>query len=696
MSDKITPAHTSRKAVVYVRQSSLYQVVHNTESRRLQYAMRQRVQQLGWREIELIDEDLGCSAAGTVTRAGFERMVSEVCLGKVGAIAARELSRFARNSRDWQKLIEVCRVVDTLLIDQETVYDARRSNDRLLLGLKGSLNEYELDLLRQRALEARRAKASRGELVLQAPVGFVKIGKEALERDPDQRVQEAIRLVFRKFFELGAARQTLLWFLEQDLKVPVRRKGSLGWETLWRRPAYPYIHHVLTNPVYAGAYAYGRTEVVSEFRDGQPKRTIRRRPREAWLTLMPDRHEGYVSWDEFERIQQMLFSNSFSGEGMTTGAAKRGPALLAGLLRCRRCGRKLMVHYTGRRRDMIRYTCCRGQLDNCEPRCISFGGLEAERAVSRELLHALRPAAVDAARQAAQQVAGRQDEVLAALQRDLQAAEYAAQRAEKQYDLADPENRLVAEELERRWNQALDQVMQLERRIADETACRHSAAPPTAEEFLDLAADLQTIWDAPETDVRLKKRMLRTLVREIIVDLDEPAGQIQLVLHWQGGVHTQIEVRRRRRGHCRTHTPPEIAEAVRVLVRVGTDAQIAGWLNRDGLRTGRGNRWTKERVTSLRSKRNIPRHDADRETSPGWLTLMAAAKQLGVSHTTLRIAAERGEIAADHPLANGPWIFHRDVLTTPQAAALLAKAKRRRGQGAAPLPGQQHLDFSGT
>ena len=220
MSDKIKAQHLARKAILYVRQSSAYQVTHNVESQKLQYAMQQRLEQLGWREIEVIDEDLGRSAAGTVARAGFERMVAQVCLGKVGAVAAREVSRFARNSREWQQLVEVCRVVDTVLVDQDTVYAPRQSNDRLLLGLKGSLNEYELDLLRQRSLEARRAKAKRGELIVCAPVGYLK-GEERLEKDPDRRVQEAIGLVFHKFLELGSARQTLLWLLERRARFPL-------------------------------------------------------------------------------------------------------------------------------------------------------------------------------------------------------------------------------------------------------------------------------------------------------------------------------------------------------------------------------------------------------------------------------------------------------------------------------------------
>jgi DNA invertase Pin-like site-specific DNA recombinase len=268
MSDKIRPQHLARKAILYVRQSSPYQVIHNLESQKLQYAMEDRLHQLGWHEIEVVDEDLGRSAAGVVTRAGFERMVAEVCLGKVGAVAAREVSRFARNNREWQQLVEVCRVVDTVLIDQEMVYAPRLGNDRLLLGLKGSLNEYELDLLRQRSVEARREKARRGELIQMAPIGYIKTEDQRLEKDPDLRVQETMLLVFRKFMELGTVRQTLMWFLEHNLQVPTRNARG---ETAWKRPVYRSMHRVLTSPIYGGAYCYGKTEHLIRYDGGKPR-----------------------------------------------------------------------------------------------------------------------------------------------------------------------------------------------------------------------------------------------------------------------------------------------------------------------------------------------------------------------------------------------------------------------------------------
>jgi len=444
MSDKIRPTHLARKAILYVRQSSAYQVAHNLESQRLQYGMRERLEQFGWSDIDVIDEDLGRSAAGLVTRSGFDRMVADVCLGKVGTVAAREVSRFARNSREWQHLVEMCRVVDTVLIDQDTVYAPRLSNDRLLLGLKGSLNEYELDLLRQRSVEARRQKARRGELLIVSPVGYVK-GEHRLEKDPDRRVQDAIDLVFRKLLELGSVRQTLLWFHEHGLELPVTNARE---QVRWRRPSYGMVYSMLTNPAYGGAYAYGKTEQVTTYADGEPRQTVRRKPREHWLAFIPEAHEGYVSWEQFERVQGAIAQNRL-GRGHV-GAAQRGAALLAGLLHCRRCGHKLLVGYTGNGHDVLRYQCRRGWLDNGEPRCIGVAGLAIDQAASKEILRVVQPAAIDAARLADAEQSRQLDDVAAAWHHDLQAAHYHAKRAQKQFDQVDPDNRLVADELERR------------------------------------------------------------------------------------------------------------------------------------------------------------------------------------------------------------------------------------------------------
>jgi DNA invertase Pin-like site-specific DNA recombinase len=694
MSDsKIAEQHRARKAILYVRQSSLHQVEHHHESRRLQYSMQQRLELLGWQEVDVVDDDLGRSGESSATRTGFQRMLAEVCMGDVGAVAAREISRFARNNKDWHHLVELCRMFDTLLIDQDVVYDPRRANDRLLLGVKGSLSEYELDLLRIRAHEARHQKAARGELSIRLPVGYVHT-ESGIEKDPDRRIRRTLSLVFSKFLELNSARQVLLWFVKHDLELPVGVVGHGGEVVVWKRPSQRRVLRILTNPMYAGAYAYGKTSRVTEARQGQPRKRIVTKPRSKWTVLLREHHEGYVSWEVYERIQQVLTSNSYKYGNVHAGAIKRGPALLGGLLRCRRCGRKLSVAYSGDK-TIPRYTCNRDAMNNGEARCISFGGTNLDARICEETLRVVQPAAIDAATLAADQVSTSRDELIAAIELELKEAQYVADRACKRYEAVDAQNRLVAEELEARWNAALVRVGEIERRIEVERAKARPQTVANREDFLHLARDLAAVWNDPTADVQLKKRIMRTVINEIVVDLDDGASEIILTIHWTGGVHTELRVPHRKRGQTTWQTPKDVVDAVRSLARVCGDELIAGVLNKNGYRTFTGNRWTQARVGSLRWRHEVPGNTAARRAAHGWMTLKDAAAYLGIAPLTLRRAAERGQIPADHPLPNGPWIFTREALSGANAEELRAAIKTGR-KGGKPLSGQRKLQLFDT
>jgi len=664
MNDKITERHLRRKAILYIRQSTHQQLQHNDESRRLQYGMQSRLRELGWRSVDVIDDDLGRSAGGAVERVGFQRLVAEVSLGGVGAVAARELSRFARNSREWQQLIEVCRFVDTLLIDQDAAYDPRSGNDRLLLGLRGSLNEYELELLRARADEAKRAKASRGELVLGAPFGYVKTEAGGLEKDPDLRIQRSVQLLFDKALELGGARPVMLWLREHDLVLPyhVPRGRTAGPP---KTPCYTRVLRILRNPTYAGAYVYGRRETVTRYDDGRPRSSTRLKPREEWSVLLRDHHPAYVEWERFERLQAMLDRNAQARWQASSGAAKKGSALLTGLLRCRRCGRKLMVRYQRRKHDTVshRYVCEQASLLEGEERCISFAGQDVDRQVAEQLLDALAPAGIEAAALALQKSESEKDDLISTLETELEAARYAADRARRQYDAADPENRLVTSELERRWERALSKADEIETRLQRQREDSGRTTKPDSKLFEHLGRDLQSVWNDPAADIRLKKRIVQTLVEEVFVDVDDEQRVIMLTVHWKGGVHTELRVPKRQNGRKRASIDLDVLTTVDVLARCFGDLWIARWLNLAHVRRPSGKRWTKSAVLDLRCRHGIDGYSAERRQEEGWLVLHEATSLINAGAITLKRAVRRGELMALHPIETGPWIFKKsDVL----------------------------------
>src|SRR6202047_4827239 len=462
---KITPDHLARGAFIYIRQSTVDQLANNHESRLRQYGLADRARALGWTDVTVIDDDLGRSGSG-VSRPGFERLLAAICEGRVGAVFAIEASRLARNGRDWHTLIEFCGLVGTIIVDEDGIYDPRHPNDRLLLGMKGTMSELELSLFRRRSHEALKQKARRGALFLGVAAGYVRIGHDGIAKEPDQRVQDALSLVFTKFTELQSVRQVHVWLRDEGIRLPVAcHKAAEGRSIAWRLPLYNTVHNILTNPVYAGAYAFGRTMSKVSVEEGR-KRVNRgvRRPMAEWDVLLKDQHEGYISWSEFDRNQQVITDNATGkGSAAVRGAVRRGELLLAGLLRCGHCGRKLYVGYGGK---AGRYYCHGALVNHGTARCISFGGLRADNAVGTEVLRVLKPLGVDAAVKA---LAAQTTEISAAqrqLELALQEAHFSAAYARRQYDAVDPANRLVAGELERRWNDALRVVHRLQGEIA--------------------------------------------------------------------------------------------------------------------------------------------------------------------------------------------------------------------------------------
>ncbi len=455
----------------------------------------------------------------------------------------------------------------------------------------------------------------------------------------------------------------------------------------WRRPSYATINRMIENPIYGGAYAYGKTGAASGDEGACFGAKRRRKARETWLALLPNSHEGDLIWEQAEAIRRMVSDNIPTSRHH--GAAKHGDALLVGLVRCRRCGRKLTLRYTGAKHDIPRYSCWRGWLDSGEPRCIAFGGLRVDDAIEEALLGVVSPAAIEAATAAQAEASKRRDQVRDAFVRDLEAARYAADRAFRQYDAADPANRMVAGELEARWNRALVTVAGVEAKIAahDQTVPQQTVAPIS---LTDLAADLKAVWSAPTTDARLKKRIVRTVIHEVIADIDATAAEIVLVIHWMGDVHTELRLPRRRRGQ-RNSTSADIIAAVRQLVLIASDDLIAGILNRNGLLTGNGNRWTRERVTAMRSNYRIPVHRPAADGAEPHMNLSRAAKFVGITPKTLRIAAEAGEIDATHPLPDGPWSFSREVLAGPAAEMLASRTRTRPARAAGQHSDQQNL-----
>ncbi len=654
--NKITADHLARRACVYIRQSTPDQVRHNLESQRRQYALVDRARTLGWQDVDVIDDDLGISGSGT-QRPGFERLLRVLCNGQVGAVFSIEASRLARNGRDWHTLLEFCSVVDALLIDAETVYDPRLTNDRLLLGMKGTISEMELASFRERAHAALRQKAERGALVQRVPIGYVKGSDDRIEKDPDARVGSTIDLIFRKFAELGSVRQVFFWLDQQQIQLPVARGPEALREIIWQPARYHAVLSVLTNPVYAGAYAYGRSKTMVRLEDGRKRvRRQRQRRREDWAVLIVDHHEGYIDWDAYQSNQTMIAHNDNARGAAVRGSVKHGEALLAGLLRCGHCGAKLLAQYPGP--GVIRYQCSGYLLNRDHACCVMFGGLRADRLVAEQLLQCLTPFGTEAAIEAIESMQGASDERIQQKALVLEHARYEVTRARRQYDAVDPANRLVAAELERRWNQALTTEAQLESELAAMQQCRERPLTDIQKrELMGFAQDLPGLWNDPRSSPEHKKRLLRIALKEIVVTSE--GETIRLVVHWQGGDHTQVEFPKIRSGRHRYVTDDDLVEIVRRLARIEPDARIASILNRNRRRTAHGQSWTAKRICSLRNNHAIAVYREGERQARDEMSVSEVAVVLGVTPTTVLRLIQQRQLPATQPCVGAPWILRR-------------------------------------
>lgn len=667
---KITPEHLGRGAYVYIRQSTADQLLHNAESRRRQYGLADRAQQLGWTTVEVIDDDLGRSGGG-ISRPGFERLLAAICEGRVGAVLAIEASRLARNGRDWHTLIEFCGLVGTLIVDEDGIYDPQHPNDRLLLGMKGTMSELELSQFRQRSQEALKQKARRGALFLGVATGYLKVERDRIEKDPDQRVQEALKLVFAKFAEFQSVRRVHAWLRDEGISLPIARyQAAESRRVVWKLPRYNTVHNILTNPVYAGAYAFGRTTSKVTIEEGRKciKRGLRR-PLSEWEVLLKHQHEGYISWCDFERNQGVIADNATGKAPAARGAVRRGELLLAGLLRCGHCGRKLYVGYS---REAGRYHCQGAQVNHGTERCISFGSLRSDEAVGAEVLRVLKPLGVEAAIKALEAQTDGQSATRRQLELALGQARFKVDHARRQYDAVDPDNRQVAGELERRWNEALLAM----RRIEDDLAALETKrqAPLGEEErqhLMQLGADLERAWSHPAATSATRKRILRAALHEIIVRVEE--DHIGMILHWQGGDHTALKVKKNRAGHSRWMVAEDTKLLIRELARLMPDQAIARLLNRAGKPTGRKNGWTQKRVCSFRHHHGIAVYREGEWAERGEITLEAAANTLNVSPMTALRMMRRGELNGRQLCKGAPWVIKAD-----DVAASCAQHQSRR------------------
>jgi DNA invertase Pin-like site-specific DNA recombinase len=683
-ANKVTSEHLRRDAYLYVRQSSLQQVQDHRESTARQYALKGRAQALGWatEQTVVIDEDQGLSGASTVERTGFQRLVAEVGLGHVGLVMGLEVSRLARNSADWHRLLEICALAETLILDEDGLYDPSQFNDRLLLGLKGTMSEAELHVLRARLLGGTLNKARRGELWIRPPIGLVYDRAQGLMLEPDAQIQGAVRLLFATFRRTGSAEQVVRHFAREGVRWPRRlTTGPRAGEVGWGRLEHSRVLDILHNPRYAGAFVYGRRRQRKVGVTGQPR--YRRLPQAEWKVFLPHAHPGYLSWEEFETNQATLRANAQSrGLDRRRSPAREGVALLQGLVICGRCGERMTVRYIVRQgHPAPYYVCQRAGIATAQRICESLPGVTLDDAVAEAVLAAVTPAALEVALEVFEELRARKADVDRLRRAQVDRAREEAELAQRQFLLVRPEHRLVADSLERQWNEALMRLAAAEEEYRRATTADGPALTGDDRARIHaLASDLPRVWHDPRTAMRERKRMLRLLIEDVTL---LRAHAIQIQIRWKGGATMTLERSRPLTAPDLRRTPAAIVELIRALATGQTDRQVAATLNGRELRSGTGQLFNRVVIRHIRQTYGISGL-AEHLHQAGWLTASEIAVQLGVHFTTAKRFAHEGVLRAVRADDRGLLLFEPPTGPLPRAHQGKRFGARRRYPQCAP------------
>jgi DNA invertase Pin-like site-specific DNA recombinase len=681
---KVTASQLARNAYLYIRQSTLKQVLHNTESTARQYDLRGKAIALGWAaaQITVIDIDQGHSGASAADRAGFQQLVAEVSLGRAGIVLGLECSRLARNNADWHQLLEICAVTGTLICDEDGLYDPRDFNDRLILGMKGQISEYELHFIRARLRGGQLSAARRGQLRTGLPVGLAYDVAGHVVLDPDAGVQQALRHLFAVFARTGSARAVVAAFAAEKLLFPVRistgpRKGELAWMPLthWR------VLRTLHNPRYAGAFVYGRRRATTS---ANGKNSCQPLPRDQWTALIPGAHPGYITWEAHEANQQILLGNAAArGADRAAGPAREGTALLQGLAICGRCGRRMTVRYHARGgTEVPDYQCMREAIDNAGPRCQVIPGGAADAAIGQLLLEALTPLALEVALTVQAEIEARAAEADAMRASHVERARHRADLARRRYLAVDPGNRLVAGTLEADWNDALRALQAAQDDYDHATAATAALTDTDKARIRALAADFPALWSDPATPQRERKRMARLLIDDVTIT---KTNRIHLDVRFRGGQATSLDIPIPPPSWQLRQTRPEVLATLDRLLEDHPDAQAAAALNAAGHRSGEGKPFTGRIVLELRRSHHLPSH-ADRLRARGLLTLAETASRLGVHTSTIKAWRRAGLLTAHQANDKNIPLFDPPDPADPRLAKRQGSKLTRRIH-TAPTPG---------